>query len=167
MMHIPSVCVCDHVCVCVWYPPIVTLWVWAASRQLTTTSVSRNLVFVTVCRRMYTRTRPCKFYFFLRTYPGRRRALLISHLFFLWAGGVTTQVALSTFRTDSPASCPVRVSFIVDSRNPYQGNSETYEVTVNIADAFGSLPSSLNMQRGPLSVFVPTLPTPTARAYIA
>lgn len=42
--------------------------------------------------------------------------------------GVTTQVALSTFRTDSPASCPVRVSFIVDSRNPYEPNSEAYEV---------------------------------------
>eukprot|EP00903_Cladosiphon_okamuranus_P012301 g11533.t1 len=38
-------------------------------------------------------------------------------------------VALSTFRTDCLASCPVRVSFILDSRNLMgQGNSDTYQV---------------------------------------
>eukprot|EP00752_Nemacystus_decipiens_P001489 g1463.t1 len=37
-------------------------------------------------------------------------------------------VALSTFRADSHASCPVRVSFILDSRKPHESNSETFEV---------------------------------------
>jgi len=40
------------------------------------------------------------------------------------------QVALSTFRTDSLASCPVRVTFILDDGGPDQENAEleTYQV---------------------------------------
>ncbi|CAM9498935.1 unnamed protein product [Ectocarpus fasciculatus] len=38
------------------------------------------------------------------------------------------KVLLSTFRTDATASCPVRISFVLDPRGPAEASSETDEV---------------------------------------
>lgn len=52
--------------------------------------------------------------------------------------GNSAQVMLSTFRTDLPPSCHVRVSFIVDCHSPadFGASSETYEVRLFVVKGF-------------------------------